>query len=577
MGQKKEALMGSMNRRDFLKSLGFGTAALAGCGTPGRRGRDRERPNILFAISDDQSWPHCGAYGDRGVKTPAFDRCAREGVLFSNAYVAAPSCAPSRGSVLTGLPFYRLGPGCINHAEFPRDLEVYPEILERAGYFTGSTGKGWGPGNWRRTGRPHNPAGKTFNRIREHSPSGMSKVDYAANFAEFLKARPGDKPFCFWYGAMEPHRPYPGLFTRLLLQTQIGPPFRASSGLASSTCCLTRLRGSALRVPRLTGLSGFSRRTLVNNPGYKKGIGLARGKKLFQAKVPGFLPDVPEVRSDILDYYVEIEHFDAHLGRMLALLEKEGLLENTLVIVTGDNGMPFPRAKANCYEYGVHCPLAIRWPARVPGGRVVEDVVSYMDLAPTILEAAGESPPEGTAGRSLLGILLSGRSGRTDPSRNTAVFGKERHHPNSFPDDLGYAQRGIRLGKYIYIRNYRPDRPASGAPPAYADTDGCPTKTYLLRHREEPSIRPFFLAAFGKRPAEELFDLSLDPFTMRNLAGDPARKETLERCRKALDDFLRRTGDPRALGKAEILDGYCRAFVRRPSRKKRRTGRRKRK
>ncbi len=508
--------MGSMNRREFLKSLGAGAAALAGCRTPGGGGKGLERPNILFAISDDQSWPHCGAYGDRGVKTPAFDRCAREGVLFSNAYVAAPSCAPSRGSILTGLPFYRLGPGCMNHAEFPRNLKVYPEILEKAGYFTGCTGKGWGPGNWRKTGWPHNPAGKTFNRIRKPCPAGMSKVDYAANFAEFLALRPKDKPFCFWYGAMEPHRPY------------------------------------------------------------KKGIGLARGKKLSDANVPGFLPDVPEVRSDILDYYVEIEHFDAHLGRMLSLLEKEGLLENTLVIVTGDNGMPFPRAKANCYEYGAHCPLAVRWPARVPGGRVVEDVVSYMDLAPTILEAAGVPPPPEAAGRSLLGILLSGRSGKVDPSRNAAVFGKERHHPNSFPDDLGYAQRAMRLGKYIYVRNYRPDRPASGAPPAYADVDGCPTKTYLLRHREEPPIRPYFLAAFGRRPAEELFDLSRDPYTMKNLAGDPAWKETLGRCQRALDDFLKRTGDPRALGEAAILDGYCRTFLRRPSRRKKRARRGKR-
>ncbi len=497
------------DRRGFLKGLGAGTAALAGCSAWAGGGRGGKRPNILFALSDDQSWPHCGAYGDRGVKTPAFDRCAREGVLFTSAYVAAPSCAPSRGSILTGLPFYRLGPGCMNHAEFPRDLKVFPEILEKAGYFTGSTGKGWGPGNWRRTGWPHNPAGKTYNRVKKRYPSGMARVDYAANFAEFLRDRPGDEPFCFWYGAMEPHRPY------------------------------------------------------------KKGIGRAVGKKLSDARVPGFLPDVPKVRSDILDYYVEIEHFDAHLGRMLALLEERGLLENTLVIVTGDNGMPFPRAKANCYEYGVHCPLAIRWPARVPGGRVVEDVVSYMDLAPTILEAAGLVPPGEMVGRSLLDILLSRRSGRVDPTRNWAVFGKERHHPNSFPDDLGYAQRAIRLGKYLYIRNYRPDRPASGAPPSFADADRCPTKTYLLEHRDEPPVRPFFEAAFGKRPAQELFHLSRDPYNMKNLAGDRAWGEVLGRCRRALEDFLRRTGDPRALGKAEVLDGYCRTFRRRPRRGRR--------
>lgn len=123
------------------------------------------------------------------------------------------------------------------------------------------------------------------------------------------------------------------------------------------------------------------------------------GKKLDDMKVPPFLPDSPEVRSDILDYYTEIEHFDRQLGAMLDHLEKSGELANTLVVVTSDNGMAFPRAKATLYEYGIHLPLAVSWPERFKGGRVVEDLISFTGFAPTFLQAAGVSAPESMSGK----------------------------------------------------------------------------------------------------------------------------------------------------------------------------------
>lgn len=149
----------------------------------------QKRPNILFAIADDWGWPHAGAYGDPVVKTPTFDRLAREGVLFQHAYVSSPSCTPSRGAILTGKYHWQLEAGANLHCIFPDKFETYPEILKAHGYDVGHTGKAWGPGRTETPGRQL--AGK---RIK--------------NFQEFLSQQDGETPFCFWLGSSDPHRPY---------------------------------------------------------------------------------------------------------------------------------------------------------------------------------------------------------------------------------------------------------------------------------------------------------------------------------------------------------------------------------
>ncbi|MGC8792924.1 MAG: sulfatase family protein, partial [Bryobacteraceae bacterium] len=304
--------------------------ALLGAAAPAiLRGRAARRPNILLAISDDQSYPHVSAMGDRVVKTPAFDRVASQGVLFRHCYSLSPGCAPARAGLLTGRYPWQLEEAGTHASLFPRKFTVYPDLLEQHGYFVGLTGKGAGPCNYKDAGWPHNPAGPSFDRHKVARPlPGINANDYARNFEDFLDARPKDKPFCFWYGGTEPHRTY------------------------------------------------------------EKGSGLKSGKRIEDVVVPPFLPDSPEVRSDILDYYREIEYFDSHLARMLELLEKRGELENTVVVVTSDNGMSFPGAKATMYDYGIHVPLAIMWKAECPGGRVSDDLVSFADFAPTFLEAA---------------------------------------------------------------------------------------------------------------------------------------------------------------------------------------------
>lgn len=447
-----------------------------------------EPPNILFAMADDWGYPHAGVYGDPVVKTPTFDRIAREGVLFNQAYVSSPSCTPSRGAILTGQWHWRLDAGANLWSVFPDKFATYPEILERAGYVTGVTGKGWGPGRTETQGRPI--AGHRFK-----------------NFNEFLKQRPKDKPFCFWLGSSDPHRPY------------------------------------------------------------KLGSGKESGMDLAKIKLPGCFPDAETVRSDVADYYWEVQRFDRLVGSALAALESIGQLDNTIVVMTGDHGMPFPRGKSNLYDLGTRVPLAVRWGNTVKAGRVVDDFVSLTDLAPTYLEAAGVDIPHDMTGRSLMNILTSDKSGRIDPERSFVLAGKERHVPaQEAPDMGGYPSRAIRTDQFLYIRNFRPDRWPNGTPhykkaavPGawYADTDNGPTKTYIIENRDtDATHRKLYELCFGKRPAEELYDVTLDPDQLFNVADDPVYAAAKQKLSDTLMKHLKETGDPRAFGKGDQFDAY---------------------
>ncbi len=498
-------------RRAFLTQA-LGATTLAGLASCGDGKQPSRPPNILFCISDDQSYPHASAYGDKAIRTPAFDRVAREGVLFHNAFAASPGCSPCRAAMLTGRHTWMIENAGTHASSFPAQYLVYPDLLEGAGYAVGFTGKGWGPGNWDET-RSRNPAGPEYREIRTAPPfDGMSDIDYAANFAAFLDQKPADQPFCFWYGAHEPHR-------------------------------------------RFT-----------------KGSGVASGKNVADADPPPFLPDREEIRSDILDYAVEIEHFDLHLGRILDRLEQAGELDNTLVIFTSDNGMAFPRAKANCYEYGVHMPLAVRWAERVLAGREVDDLVGFVDLTATILDAAGvEHPgPHGLAGKSILPILESDKGGLIEPERDAVYFARERHSSSRY-NNWTYPQRGMRTHELLYIRNFKPERWPAGAPRkydepgklgdphgGYHDIDACPSLDFLIENRNDPEIRPFFLMAVDKRPAEELFDIKKDPGCLDNLAAKPEFDEVRGVLAAKLDSYLKETGDPRANGNGDIWESYKR-------------------
>lgn len=465
-----------------------------------------KRPNILFCIADDASFQHMSAYGLSGwVQTPAFDRVAKEGLLFANAYTPNAKCSPSRSCILTGRNSWQLE-AAANHAPvFPSKFTSFMEVLEKQGYLVGYTGKGWAPGNpGEVNGKPRNLTGPQYSTIKMQAPTGaISPINYAANLEAFLKTKPQHQPFSFWYGGHEPHRVY------------------------------------------------------------EYGSGAGKGKKKLTdiKEVPPFWPDNDTVRNDLLDYAYELEYFDRHLGEMLAILEKKGELENTIVVVTSDNGMPFPRVKGQVYEFDNHLPLAIMWQKGIKTpGRKIEDFVSFIDFAPTFLELAGVkkegSNMQPIQGKSLVNIFKSGKAGVTDAKRDYVLLGKERSDVGR-PNDWGYPVRSIVKGNFMYIRNYESMRWPSGNPETgYLDTDGSPTKTTILNANRKGQGTHFWEMSFGKRPAEELYDIDKDPYCMHSLADNISFVKEKNALKILMEQELKKQQDPRMLGKGEIFDKY---------------------
>jgi arylsulfatase A-like enzyme len=500
-----------MMKRNRVLRLAAAAALLAGIGIAwtGSAGIAAEkappRPNILFCIADDASYPLMGAYGCSWIKTPAFDRVAKEGILFTNAYTPNAKCAPSRSCILTGRNSWQLEEAANHIPYFPAKFKTYAETLAEHGYHVGHTGKGWAPGvPGEIDGKKRELAGPAWQAKKSKPPAGgISPCDYAANFDEFLAARPEGEPFCFWYGGYEPHR------------------------------------------------------------GYEFGSGAAKGGKSLDdvSQVYPFWPDNETVRNDLLDYAFEVEHFDTHVGRMLDALEKLGELDNTLVLVTADNGMPFPRIKGQEYEYSNHLPLAAMWKGGIQkSGRTVDDFVSFIDFAPTFLELAGVKPIQSgmqpCEGRSLSDIFSSPKSGVVNPERDHVLIGKERHDVGR-PHDWGYPIRGIVKDGFLYLRNFEPTRwPAGNPETGYLNTDGSPTKTECLKARTTPGMEKYWQESFGKRPAEELFRIASDRDCMSDLAANPDYAEVKQRLETQMIDELKKQGDPRMFGRGYIFDQY---------------------
>ena len=424
---------------------------------------------MLF-LADDWSYPHAGVYGDRTVRTPAFDALAAGGMLFTNAYCPSPSCSPSRASVLTGRYPHQNGVAGNLWSEFPAELVTYTTELKEAGYHVGHEQKGWGPGDWKTTGWPHNPAGENY-----------------ADIFQFLSAKPSDQPFCYWFGTFDPHRPY------------------------------------------------------------TPNVGVRAGMHPDSVQVPPFFPDLPCVRNDMLDYYAEVERLDRHLSQVVELLRARGELENTLIVVTSDNGMPFPRAKANLYDYGSRMPFVAHWPAVIPGGTVHEGYINTASLAPTFVAAAGLDVPTAMTLPSLMDVFRGADAGAKE-----VVLERERH-AQVRADGGSYAVRGLRNDSFLYIRNYYPERWPGGDPEAvlsvgaYGDVDNSITKMLVLENsRPAGDTTDYYRLAFGKRPAEEFYDLRNDPDQLVNVAGRARYAEPLRLHAERLQGILTEAGDPRA-------------------------------
>ncbi|NND08205.1 MAG: sulfatase [Saprospiraceae bacterium] len=476
----------------------LGLSFLISCGSAEQ---EAPRPNILFAIADDASYPHMGAYGTDWVHTPAFDQVARHGLLFNNAYTPNAKCAPSRACILTGRNSWQLEDACNHMPFFPEKFITFGEALPKADYFVGHTAKGWAPGEAKKDGIPRILIGPPYNEHTVTPPAKyISGNDYARNFESFLDARPVEQPFFFWYGSTEPHR------------------------------------------------------------AYEYGAGLNKGRKSLSDidVVPPFWPDSDTVRTDMLDYAFEIEYFDDHLGQMLALLESRELLANTLVVVTADNGMPFPRIKGQVYEMDNHLPLAMMWLDGIKDpGRNIDDYVSFIDFTPTFLELAGLAESESTmqpiTGHSLTSYF---QDANPKPLRDFMIVGKERHDIGR-PHDWGYPVRGIIKNDLLYTENFKPERwPAGNPETGYLNTDGSPTKTEILDLRRSGTDSSFWKMSFGKRPDAELYNIAEDPYCLHNIIDDPAYSENISEMKSQMYAQLKEEGDPRILGHGDVFDEY---------------------
>lgn len=490
-----------MRKSNWLLSLLIGVSGLSCQSQP----KEEKAPNILFCIADDATWKHMSAYGCDWVKTPAFDRIANEGILFTNAYTPNAKCAPSRATILTGRNSWQLEEAGNHLAYFPAKFKTYPEALGEVGYKVGYTGKGWAPGDaGMKDGKKRELLVKAYNSIKKKAPTkAISTVDYVANFKVFLEAREPNEPFCFWYGGHEPHRKYD----------------------------------------------------------YGTGIKLGN-KKLEQIdSVFSYWPDNDSIRTDMLDYAYELEYFDQQLGDMLSILEEKGELENTLIMVTSDNGMPFPRVKGQKYEHSNHLPLAVMWKDGInKPGRIVDDYVSFIDIAATFVDVAGYTDEklgmQAIEGKSLRTIFESANSGKVSDDRDFLLLGKERHDAGR-PNNWGYPVRGILKDGFLYLHNYKTDRwPAGNPETGYTNTDGSPTKTFILNMRREKVDSMYWQLNFGKRVSEELYQVEQDEDCMNNLADFPEYAAKKAALKQLMETELKKQNDPRMVGNGDVFDSY---------------------
>ena len=499
-----------------------------------------ERPNILFLFADD--WGrHAsvlskidGAGGINDVvQTPNFDKVASRGVIFRNAHVSAPSCTPCRSALLTGRHFWQTGTGSIlQGAVYDSSIPTFPPLLRDNDYCIGYSHKVWSPGTppnspftrnerfTKRGGRINRFSQDVTKLVAEGTLQATAKQnilnEVRGNFRDLLDNCDKNQPFCYWFGPTNVHRKW--------------------------------IKGSG---KDLWGIDPNS----------------------LQGKMPDFLPDVPEVRQDLADYFGEIAAWDAAVGALLDELEKANLTENTLIVISGDHGAPgFPHGKCNLYSFGTGVCLSITGPG-VVGGRVVDDMVSLIDLAPTFLEAAKTKPPKSMTGRSLWPLLHSKKSGFIDQTRDCVFTGRERHVESARADFTPFPQRAIRTQDYVLIMNFRPDRWPMGDPYrleegpeptveeletntriTLADEDAGPTKAWLIKARKTDPWKKHFDKVYGKRPLIELFDLKSDPHEMRNLAGHQQYAALEEELTKRLLDEMQRTGDPRLIREGEFYE-----------------------
>ena len=428
-------------------------------------------PNAIFIIADDISFDDIGCYGNPKARTPNIDRLAARGLRFEEAYLTASSCSPSRSSIITGRYPHNNGRASELHQPIAAHLPWFPRLLREAGYHTGLVGKNHMTTDTPAEGESPPPpafaiedAGKTEGNHGGH-----------ATWVETLRQRPKDKPFFFWFAALDAHRAWDA--DDEWIEAEYGPKHRPED-----------------------------------------------------VRVPPYLIDDAETRQDLASYYNEVSRFDHYIGRVVAELEAQGVLEDTLIFIAADNGRAFPRAKTRLHDSGMKTFLVAHWPKGIAKpGSVCSSLVSVIDLAPTYLEAAGVARPDTFQGVSLLPLLK-------DPS---AVVRRHAFSEHNWHDYEAHG-RAVRSEGFLYIRNERPQWPWQGP----ADAVRSPSFVALKAAREAKALTKAQADVFlAPRPAEELYRTAVDPEQLENLADNPDYASTKARLSALLDQWMDETGD----------------------------------
>ena len=435
------------------------------------------RPNILFLLSDDHSYPFLSTYGDKNVRTPTLDQLAAEGMKFHRFFTGAPQCVPSRATLMTGR-----SPVAARMTRFsaplPRDEITLPELLrEKGGYFTGVCGRSFHLDGSAKVGAA---AAKVFqehelktfiNRVDSLNQCGDAEV--AAQVASFLDKKPADRPFFMWANFSDPHHVW-------------NAPAEFRPDPAS-------------------------------------------------LKVPAHWPDLPGVREQLADYCAEVNRVDRTIAGVLDVLKKRGLMENTIIIFCGDNGAALPHGKGSLYDPGSNVPFIVRWPGMVKAGGETRALISAEDLAPTLLAAAGLEAGPKMSGVSFLPML---KGDAHTPRKHIFV---ERGPHGSAPVTVAMTSSGYDLGRAVrsdrfkFIYNCTPWIPYSPVDSA----SGQAWKEMQAAHAAG-KLSPGMSTTYFKSPRSvyELYDLDADPAELNNLSGKVEFAATERELRAALAEKM---------------------------------------
>ncbi len=456
-----------------LRLLPFCLTALALLATLTSLSAAASRPNVILFIADDVSWDDLGCTGNPAARTPHLDRLAAQGRRFDEAYLVASSCSPSRSSIVTGRYPHNNGRASELHQPIAAHLPWFPTLLREAGYYTALSGKHHMTVEPPAAGAPATTPAKPFDHVDAGKAEGNGGGH--ANWVSVVTNRPKEKPFFFWFAALDAHRDW-----------DADKEWR----------------------PELYGPK--------HDPA--------------AVRVPAYLRDDAATRADLASYYNEITRFDYFVGQVVATLEKEGTLANTLIFVLADNARAFPRAKTRLHDSGMKTYFIAHWPAGLArAGTPTASLVSTIDIAPTVLELAGVAAPPTFQGVSFAPVLR-------DPA---AVVRRHAFSEHNWHDYEAHG-RAVRSEGYLYLQNHRPAQPWQGP----ADSVRGASHLALRAARDAGQLTPAQADVFlAPRPGEELYHSASDPLQLKNLAADPAHRAVKVRLAKLLADWTAATGD----------------------------------